>query len=87
MQEFRGVLIAGSVTALGWLVTHVLTVWREDVNRSREALLNHTARQLEELYGPLVFQVYEGRRTWVGGAYGSPWQKERIPRRYSAARC
>jgi len=62
--KIQTAIIAGSVTAIGWLVTHVLAVWREDLKHSREAYLLHTEKQLEELYGPLAFQVYEGRRTF-----------------------
>lgn len=62
--KIQTAIIAASITAVGWLVTHILAIWREDVKHSREALLLHTERQLEELYGPLAFQVYEGRRTF-----------------------
>lgn len=56
--------IAGCVAALGWLVTHLLTTFREEKRRRIEAQLKYVERQLEELYGPLAFLLYEGRRTF-----------------------
>jgi len=57
-------LITGSITAIGWLSTHTLTARRERARARAEATLHHVERQLEELYGPLVFLIYEGRRTF-----------------------
>ncbi|MGK7895548.1 MAG: hypothetical protein AB4372_18525 [Xenococcus sp. (in: cyanobacteria)] len=57
-------IIASSVTAIGWLVNHVLTDRRDQEKRQTEALLKYVERQLEELYGPLAFLLYEGRRTF-----------------------
>ena len=58
-------LVAGSVTAVGWLVTHWLTARRDEQRRRTEAQLRYVERQIEELYGPLAFLIYEGRRTFV----------------------
>ena len=57
-------IIAGSVTAIGWLVNHILTDRREQEKRQTEALSGYVEKQLEELYGPLAFLLYEGRRTF-----------------------
>lgn len=57
-------IIAGSVTTIGWLVNHVLTERRDREKRQTEALLEYVKKQLEELYGPLAFLLYEGRRTF-----------------------
>jgi hypothetical protein len=55
----------GSVTAIGWLVNYWLTASKEEQRRKTEAQLKFVERQIEELYGPLAFLVYEGRRTYL----------------------
>ncbi len=62
--EVQVAIVAGAVTALGWLVVHTLQVRAARVGHARESLLAHTERQLEELYGPLAFLIYEGRQTF-----------------------
>ena len=57
-------LIAASVTAIGWLVTHILTRRSEEQRRRTEVQLKFVERQIEELYGPLAFLLHEGRRTF-----------------------
>jgi hypothetical protein len=57
-------IVAGGVTALGWLVTHILSQLADGRKSRREFLLAHTAMQLAELYGPLALLVLEGRRSW-----------------------
>jgi len=57
-------LIGAAVTALGWLMSHVLAQRREQTKAQKQAALDHVERQLEELYGPLTFALYEGRRTF-----------------------
>ncbi|MBE9159203.1 hypothetical protein IQ265_20530 [Nodosilinea sp. LEGE 06152] len=57
-------IVAGSVTAIGWMVNHVLTDHREREKRQTEASLKYVEKQLEELYGPLAFLLYEGRQTF-----------------------
>lgn len=57
-------LITGCITALGWVVTNYLAQ-RALAQRIRtEASLRFVERQLEELYGPLVAQLYEGRQAF-----------------------
>ena len=58
-------LVAGGVTAIGWLANHWLSGRREEGRRRVEAQLKFVERQIEELYGPLVFLIYEGRRTFA----------------------
>ena len=55
-------LITAAVTALGWLVTSSLSRQREERKAKLEANLAFVERQLEELYGPLVALMYEGRQ-------------------------
>lgn len=57
-------LVAGTITALGWLANHWLTTQREEQRRRTEVQLKYVERQIEELYGPLVFLLHEGRRTF-----------------------
>jgi hypothetical protein len=54
--------ITAAITALGWLVTSALTNRREREARAVGALLAHTERQLERLYGPLEFMRVEGHQ-------------------------
>jgi hypothetical protein len=46
-------LITGAVTALGWLVAHILQQKRDSQKRTQEAHSAFLQRQIEELYGPL----------------------------------
>lgn len=61
------VLIPASVTVLGWFVTYAYTKAREDRTRRLDTVLKLRARQIEELYGPLlslieqIFVVWEVR--------------------------
>lgn len=48
-----GPLIAAVVTAVGWLVAHVLQQRRDFTKRMQEAESEYIQRQIEELYGPL----------------------------------
>lgn len=57
-------IITASVTLVGWLVTHILTIYRDSRNQKLAASLKYVERQLEELYGPLAFLILEGRRTF-----------------------
>lgn len=56
--------LTAAVTALGWLVNSALTVRRDRGAREVAALLAHTERQLERLYGPLEFLLVEGRQVF-----------------------
>ena len=56
--------LTAAVTALGWLVNSALAGRRDRGAREVAALLAHTERQLERLYGPLEFQLVEGRQVF-----------------------
>jgi hypothetical protein len=57
-------IIAGSFVAVGWFVSYVLTSYAGIVSLKRTAALARIEKQLEELYGPLAFLIYEGRQTF-----------------------
>jgi hypothetical protein len=61
---FAVAALTAAVTALGWLVNSALTTRRDRGAREVAALLAHTERQLERLYGPLEFQLVEGRQVF-----------------------
>jgi len=56
-------ILGASVTAIGWLVTHILSTSAERRRQSLLAQLEFTKQQLEELYGPLAFLVLEGQQS------------------------
>jgi hypothetical protein len=58
-------LIAAVVAAAGWFANDRLTSRREELRRRTEAQFKFVERQLEELYGPLAAELYEGRRTFT----------------------
>ena len=58
-------LITAAVTVLGWLVTNLLSQQREERKARLEANVAFVERQLEELYGPLVALMYEGRQVFA----------------------
>ncbi len=54
-------VLGASISVIGWIVNYILNTSAE---RNRQRLLTQiefTKQQLEELYGPLVFLVMEGR--------------------------
>lgn len=51
------------VTAIGWLVTHILSTSAERRRQRLSAQVEFTKQQLEELYGPLAFLVLEGEQS------------------------
>jgi len=57
-------IISATVTILGWLVNHILNGQRERKTQELVAQMKFTERQLEELYGPLAFLIWDGRRTF-----------------------
>src|SRR5260370_11606799 len=52
------------VTALGWLITHILSISAEDRKQRLISQIEFIKQQLEELYGPLEFLLLEGRQTF-----------------------
>lgn len=60
MGAIAGGIVAGLFTVIGWIVTR----YREDATRRREATLRHLQRQIEELYGPLYGLLRQSKVTY-----------------------
>src|SRR5947209_5880119 len=56
-------LLGAVVTALGWLISHILSASSENRRQRLISQMKFTKQQLEELYGPLAFLILEGRQT------------------------
>jgi len=84
MAEVGPVLITGAVTALGWYATYAYAKLREDRTRRLDLLLKLRARQIEELYGPLlslieqIFNVWQVRENVLRGTAFSAEDQRRI---------
>jgi hypothetical protein len=63
-------VIAAAVSAAGWVVNYILSSKLERERTRQAARLTHVQNQLERLYGPLAFLVYEGRK-----AFNDVWEK------------
>jgi hypothetical protein len=58
--EVQVALLFGLITLLGWFVKY-----RSDRTKQKlEAALQYTERQLEDLYGPLAFLMWEGNQSF-----------------------
>src|SRR5436305_2131974 len=57
-------ILGASVTAIGWLVTHILSISAQRRKQRLIAQLEFTKQQLEQLYGPLAFLVLEGEQSF-----------------------
>jgi hypothetical protein len=57
-------ILGAVVTALGWLITHILSISAERRRQRLIAQLEYTKQQLEELYGPIAFLILEGQQTF-----------------------
>lgn len=57
--------IATAFAAVGWVVNHILTEQRDRKNQQATASLKFVEQQLAELYGPLAFLAWEGKRTYL----------------------
>lgn len=57
-------ILSASVTALGWLVTSILSTSADRRRQSLLAQVEFTKQQLEELYGPLAFLILEGKQSF-----------------------
>ncbi|HYU74406.1 MAG TPA: hypothetical protein VEL31_17185 [Ktedonobacteraceae bacterium] len=55
-------ILGAVVTAIGWLVTHILSTSTERRRQRLIAQVDFTKQQLEELYGPLAFLTLEGEQ-------------------------
>jgi hypothetical protein len=84
MADLGPVLITGGVTILGWYTTYAYTKMREDRTRRLDLLLKFRARQIEELYGPLlslieqIFNVWQVRENVLRGTAHSAEDQRRI---------
>jgi hypothetical protein len=47
------------------IVNHIMSGNRDRENQQKTASLKYTEQQLEELYGPLAFLIWEGRCTYT----------------------
>jgi hypothetical protein len=57
-------VITATATGVGWIVNHVLSERAERKRVRQAARLSYVQKQLEKLYGPLAFLVWEGRDTF-----------------------
>jgi hypothetical protein len=84
MAEVMPVLITGAITAFGWYATYAYAKIREDRTRRLDLLLKLRARQIEELYGPLlslieqIFNVWQVRENVLQGTSYSAEDQRRI---------
>lgn len=84
MADITPVLITATVTAIGWYATYAYAKMREDRTRRLDLLLKFHARQIEELYGPLlslieqIFNVWQVRENVLRGTEYSAEDQRRI---------
>lgn len=57
-------ILGAVVTAIGWLVTYILSTSTERHRQRLIAQVEFTKQQLEELYGPLAFLILEDEQSW-----------------------
>lgn len=57
-------ILGAVVTAIGWLVTHILATVEERRKEQLNQQLTFISKQLEELYGPLAFLILEGNKSF-----------------------
>lgn len=62
--ELTVALLAGTITAVGWFINHILNEHTERRRQHLQAQLKFTTQQLEELYGPLAFLIIEGQQAF-----------------------
>ncbi|WP_203219492.1 hypothetical protein [Nostoc edaphicum] len=66
---FTATIITTAITTafavVAGIVNHIMSGNRERENQQTTASLKYTEQQLEELYGPLAFLIWEGRRTYT----------------------
>jgi hypothetical protein len=84
MAEVGPVLITAAVSVFGWYATYAYAKMREDRTRRLDLLLKFRARQIEELYGPLlslieqVFNVWQVRENVLQGTDLPSEDRQRI---------
>src|SRR5258708_37395472 len=64
------------VTAIGWLITHILTTSAESRRERMISQVECTKQQLEELYGPLTFLILEGDQTFQDFNAALGWKED-----------
>jgi hypothetical protein len=64
------------VTAIGWLITHILTTSAESRRQRLISQMEFTKQQLEELYGPLTFLILEGDQTFQDFNAALGWKED-----------
>ncbi len=57
-------ILGAVVTAIGWLVVHILSTSAERHRQRLVAQIEFTKQQLEELYGPLAFLILQDKQSW-----------------------
>ncbi|MEH2161867.1 MAG: hypothetical protein V7K38_12670 [Nostoc sp.] len=66
---FTATIITTAITTafavVAGIVNHIMSGNRDRENQQTSASLKYTGQQLEELYGPLAFLIWEGRRTYT----------------------
>ncbi|HXH72176.1 MAG TPA: hypothetical protein VNI58_05110 [Mariprofundaceae bacterium] len=84
MADVVPVLITGVITIFGWYATYAYAKLREDRTRRLDLFLQLRARQIEELYGPLlslieqVFNVWQVRENVLRGTSCSEEDQRKI---------
>ena len=74
-------LLGAVVTALGWLISHILSTSAESRRQRLISQMEFTKQQLEELYGPLTFLILEGLQSFhdcnaaLGWKEGEEWRE------------
>jgi hypothetical protein len=83
-DNLTATLLTVSVTAFGWYATYAYAKRAEDRTRRLEIQLKYQARQIEELYGPLlsliqqIFNVWQVREVVLDGGRYSEGDRQRI---------
>lgn len=84
MADIVPILITAAVTAVGWYATYAYAKLREDRTRRIDLLLRLRARQIEEMYGPLlslieqIFNVWQVRQNVLESTAYSEEDQRRI---------
>jgi hypothetical protein len=69
-------LLGAVVTALGWLISHILSTSAESRRQRLISQMEFTKQQLEELYGPLAFLILEGEQTFKDFNAAVGWKED-----------
>src|SRR5947209_4225295 len=72
-------LLGAAITALGWLISHILSTSAESRRQRLISQMEFTKQQLEELYGPLAFLILEGEQTFKDFNAAVGWKEDPPP--------